>query len=53
MSPPTSPTTPLSTRSLNTTSPTKPPSEKPTEADKPKTMEYHRQVLQSKLEGDG
>ncbi|KAK3169292.1 hypothetical protein OEA41_008675 [Lepraria neglecta] len=52
-----SPTKPLASRSTNT-SPTKPqPSEKPTstmvmgneDANKPKSMEYHRQVLQNRL----
>ncbi|KAL8737133.1 MAG: hypothetical protein Q9181_001978 [Wetmoreana brouardii] len=54
MSPPLSP---LKSRSVNTSSPTKPSStaSKPiiTEDEKPKSMEYHRQVLQSKLNDEG
>ncbi|KAL8710982.1 MAG: hypothetical protein Q9220_004581 [cf. Caloplaca sp. 1 TL-2023] len=51
MSPPTSP---LKSRDVNTSSPTKPTGQKSTTdsttAEKPKSMEYHRQVLQSRLD---
>ncbi|KAL8830693.1 MAG: hypothetical protein Q9170_005621 [Blastenia crenularia] len=57
MSPPTSP---LKSRSTNTSlsSPTKTSKAPTTTADlkgeeKPKSMEYHRQILQSRLEEDG
>lgn len=59
MSSSSSPTQPLASRDINAPSPTKPNSsdgqstatekEAPT---KPKSMEYHRQVLQSRLDED-
>ncbi|KAL8693152.1 MAG: hypothetical protein Q9218_001972 [Villophora microphyllina] len=49
-------TSPLKARDPNTSSPTKSASTKPfimeSENEKPKSMEYHRQVLQSKLDND-
>ncbi len=51
MSPPTSP---LKARDVNTSvpSPSKQASEVAAEDQKPKSMEYHRQILQSRLEED-
>lgn len=53
-----SPSKPLTLRDINTSSPLKTRSENPAISSEkegvkqPKTMEYHRQVLQSKLEED-
>lgn len=58
MSSQSSPSKPLTSRDVNTSSPSKSKSEKPSilsekaAAKQPKSMEYHRQVLQSKLEED-
>ena len=56
MSSPTSPTKPLATRDINTSSPTKAKladqMENKEGVDKPKSMEYHRQVLQNRLAED-
>ncbi|KAL8861425.1 MAG: hypothetical protein Q9178_002298 [Gyalolechia marmorata] len=49
-------TSPLQARDVNTSIPSPTKSEKPsstmTEGEKPKSMEYHRQVLQSRLDED-
>ncbi|KAL8926768.1 MAG: hypothetical protein Q9172_001644 [Xanthocarpia lactea] len=49
-------TSPLKARDVNTSIPSPTKSEKPssttTEGEKPKSMEYHRQVLQSRLDED-
>ncbi|KAL8734856.1 MAG: hypothetical protein Q9166_001208 [cf. Caloplaca sp. 2 TL-2023] len=48
-------TSPLKSRDVNTSIPSPTKSDKPstmTESEKPKSMEYHRQVLQSRLEED-
>ncbi|KAK0512831.1 hypothetical protein JMJ35_004848 [Cladonia borealis] len=51
---PTSPTKPLSTRDINTSSPTKAQTENKDGVEKPmKSMDYHRQVLQNRLAEDG